>query len=76
MGIGGPPGGPLGRGRAPTLMDRVWPPSGTSCAQYFIYILKMTSVKFQDFWSYAEQVSNICSFSSPEFQLLAFSLFM
>ena len=35
MGIGGPPGGPQGRGRAPTLVARVWPPSGTSCAQYF-----------------------------------------
>ena len=42
-------------GAPPTLVARVWPPFGTSCAQYFLYILKMTSVKFQDFWSCAEQ---------------------
>ena len=46
-------GVPRGVGHAPTLAARVWPPSGTSCAQYFLYILKMTSVKFQDFWSCA-----------------------
>ena len=67
---------PRGVGRAPTLVDGGWPPSGTSFAQYFLYILKLTSLEFQDFWSCAEQVSNICSFSSPEFQLPAFSLFM
>ena len=69
-------GAPWGVGRAPTLVAGGWPPSGTSCAQYFLYILKITSVKFQDFWSCAEYVSNICSFSSPESQLPAFSLFM
>ena len=26
VGVGGPPGGPRGRGRAPTLVDRVWAP--------------------------------------------------
>ena len=36
----------------------------------------MTFVEFQDFWSCAEYVSNIYSFSSLESQLLAFSLFM
>ena len=60
MGTGGLPGGPRGRGHAqgvggaPTLVARVWAPSGTSCTQYFLYILEMTSVKFQDFWSCAE----------------------
>ena len=52
--------GPMRQGRTqggracPTLVARVWPPSGTSCAQYFLYILEITSVKFQDFWSCAE----------------------
>ena len=62
-------GAPRGVGRAPTLMDGGWPPSGTFFAQYFLLIPKITLVEFQDFWSCAEQVSNICSFSSPEFQL-------
>ena len=81
MGIGGPPGVPRGRGRAHGVGHAPHPrgqgvaPSGTSCAQYFLYILKMSSVKFQDFWSCAEYVSNICSFSSPESQLPAFFLF-
>ena len=70
-GTGGLPGGPRGRGRAqgvgcaPTLMDGGWPPSGAFFTQYFLYILELTFVEFQDFWSCAEQVSNICSFSSP-----------
>ena len=51
-------------------------PSRTSFAQYFSYILKHAPVILQDFWSCAEYVSNICSFSSPEFQLPPFSLFM
>ena len=82
MGTGGLPGAheaggaPRGVGRAPTLVDGGWPPSGTSFAQYFLYILKIIPVEFQDFWSCTEQVSNICSFSSPESQLPAFSLFM
>ena len=54
MDVGEPPGGPRGRGRPTTLVDGGWPPSGTSFAQYFLYILKITSVKFQDFWSCAE----------------------
>ena len=82
MATGEPTGGPRGRGRAqgvgraPTLVARVWAPSGISSAQYFLLIPKMTFVEFQDFWSCAELVSNICSFSSPESQLPAFSLFM
>ena len=44
----------LGVGRAPTLVDRVWPPSGAFFAQYFLYILKLTFMEFQDFWSCAE----------------------
>ena len=74
MGTRGPTGGPRGSGRAPTLVARVWPPSGISSAQYFSLFPKITSVEFQDFWSCVEYVSNICSFSSPEFQLPAFSL--
>ena len=60
MDTGGLLGGPRGRGRAqgvgcaPTLVARVWAPSGTSCAQYFLYILKIASAKFQDFWSCVE----------------------
>ena len=60
MGSGGPPGGPRGRGRAqgvahaPTLVDGGWPPSGSSFAQYFLYILKIIPVEFQDFWRCAE----------------------
>ena len=82
MGTGGLPGGPRDRGRtqgvgrAPTLVARVWAPSGIFFAQYILLFPEMTSVKFQDFWSCAEYVSNICSFCSPEFQLPAFSLFM
>ena len=55
MGTGGLLGGPRGRGRsqgvgrAPTLVDGGWPPSGTSFAQYFLYILKIIPVEFQDF---------------------------
>ena len=69
-------GAPRGVGRAPTLVARVWAPSGISSAQYFLLFPKITFVEFQDFWSCAEYVSNICSFSSPEFQLPAFSLLM
>ena len=56
MDVGEPPGGPRGRGRAqgvgraPILVAGGWPPSGTSCAQYFLYILEIISVKFQDFF--------------------------
>ena len=41
-------------GAPPTLVDGGLPPSGASFAQYFLYILKPTSVEFQDFWSCAE----------------------
>ena len=51
MGTGGPPGDPRGRGRGPTLVARVWAPSGIFFAQYFLLFLKITSVEFQDFWS-------------------------
>ena len=60
MGIGSLPGGPQvrgraqGVGRAPTLVDGGWPPSGTYFAQYFLYILKIIPMEFQDFWRCAE----------------------
>ena len=76
MGIGGLPGCPRGRGVPPTLLDGGWPPSGTSFARFFLYFLKRSFVEFQGFLSCAEQVSNVCSFSSTEFQLPSFSLFM
>ena len=82
MGTGGLPGGPRGRGHAQGVGHASHPrgqsvaPSGIFSAQYFLLIPKMTSVKFQDFWSCVELVSNICSFSSPESQLPTFSLFM
>ena len=41
-------------GRAPTLVPRVWVPSGIFFAQYFLLFPKITSVEFQDFWSCAE----------------------
>ena len=47
-------GAPRGVGHAPTLVGRVWPPWWTSRAWYFLYILKTSCVKFQDFWSCAE----------------------
>ena len=40
-----------GVGRAPTLVDGGWPPSGIFFAQYFLLIPKMSFVEFQDFWS-------------------------
>ena len=43
-----------GVGRTPTLVARVWVPSGTTSAQYLLLIPKMTFVEFQDFWSCAE----------------------
>ena len=43
-----------GVGRAPSLMARVWAPSGIFFAQYFLLFPKITSVEFQDFWSCAE----------------------
>ena len=44
MDTGGLPGGPRGRGRAPTLMVRVWAPSGIFFAQYFLLFPKITCV--------------------------------
>ena len=41
-------------GALPTLVARVWVPSGISSAQYFSLFPKITSVEFQDFWSCAE----------------------
>ena len=47
--------GPMRQGVGrPTLMEGGWPPSGTSFAQYFLYILKRAPVKFQDFCRCAE----------------------
>ena len=46
--------GPRGRGCAPHPRGQWVAPSGTSFAQYFLYILKRAPVKFQDFWSCAE----------------------
>ena len=40
--------------RAPHPRGRWVAPSGTSFAQYFVYIMKCAPVKFQDFWSCAE----------------------
>ena len=60
MGTGGPTGGPTRQGRAqgveraPTLVARVWAPSGISSAQYFLLFPKTTFVEFLDFWSCAE----------------------
>ena len=45
---------PVGVGAPPTLVARVWAPSGTSFAQYFFLVPKMTFMEFQDFWSCAE----------------------
>ena len=47
-------GAPKGVGRTPTLVARVWAPSGISSAQYFLLFPKITFVEFQDFWRYAE----------------------
>ena len=41
-------------GAPPTLVARVWAPSDRFFRQYFLLIPKITSVKFQDFWSCAE----------------------
>ena len=44
----------VGVGAPPTLVARVWAPSGTFFAQYFLLIPKTASVKFQEFWSCVE----------------------
>ena len=50
-----PARGPTRSGGAPsTLVGGWWPPSGSFFSQYFLYIPKISSVKFQDFWSCAE----------------------
>ena len=74
MGIRGSPGGPRGRGRAQGVGHAPHPrgqgvgPLAFIFCRYFLYFPKSCSVKFQDFSS--------CTFSSPEFQLPRFSLFM
>ena len=45
--VGGAPGGPRGRGHAPTLVARVWPPWPWSFASIFLLFPKICSVKFQ-----------------------------
>ena len=40
------------------------PPGEVLVLNVFLYIWKTSSVKFQGFWSCAEYVSNICSFSN------------
>ena len=45
--VGGAPGGPRGRGRAPTLMARVWAPWPWFFRQYFLLFPKIISVEFQ-----------------------------
>ena len=85
MGVGEPPGGPRGRGRAPGGAPQggrphpreqgVGPLAFIFGEDFSLFILRY-SVEFQDFWSCAEWVSNICSFSSREFLLPAFSLLM
>ena len=47
-------GAPRGVGRAPTLVAGGWPPLVLLALSIFLYILEITSVKFQDFWSCAE----------------------
>ena len=53
MATGGPPGAhevggaPRGVGRAPTLVDGGWPPSGTFFAQYFLLIPKKLPWSFR-----------------------------
>ena len=60
MGVGEPPGGPRGRGRAQGGRARPHPrgwwvaPLWCFFAQYFLYILKIILVEFQDFWICAE----------------------
>ena len=76
MGIGEPPGGPRGRGRAPHPREQGVGPLAFIFGDDFSLFILRYSVEFQDFWSCAEQSFNICSFSSPEFQLPAFSLLM
>ena len=59
MGTGGLPGGPRGRGRAQGVGRAPHPRAqGVGplwySAQYVLLFPKITSVEFQDFWSYAE----------------------
>ena len=76
MATGEPTGGPRGRGRAPHPREQGVAPLSFTFGDDFSFFILRYSVEFQDFWSCVEQVSNICSFSSPEFQLPAFSLLM
>ena len=41
VGVGGAPGGPRGRGRAPTLVDRWWAPWPSSFARIFYIFRKV-----------------------------------
>ena len=82
MGVGEPPGGPRGRrarpgggGRPHPREQGVAPLAFIFGDDFSLFILRY-SVEFQDFWSCVEWYFNICSFSSPEFQLPAFSLLM
>ena len=50
----GPARGPTRQGARPHPRGRWVAPSGTSFAQYFLYIMKIIPVEFQDFWSCAE----------------------
>ena len=76
MDVGDPLGGPRGRGRAPHPREQGVGPLAFIFGDGFSLFILRCSVEFQDFWSCAEYVSNICSFSSPESQLPALSLFM
>ena len=49
-----PARGPMRQGARPHPRGRWVAPSGTSFAQYFLYILKIIPVEFQDFWRCAE----------------------
>ena len=56
--VGGGPGGSRGAGGAPyTLVDRLWAPLRWFFCQYFLFIPKLISVKFQVIWSCAEYVA-------------------
>ena len=47
--VGGGPGGPRDRGRAPTLVDRVWPPWSSSFASIFYIFQNLSSWSFRSF---------------------------
>ena len=47
--VGGAPGGPRGRGRAPILVARVWAPWPWSFASIFYYFQKLSPWSFRSF---------------------------